>query len=513
MTRLVRRAGDGSILASRWRDVVCLLLLIVALRLPFFFRAVINWDESSQILMGQSLLDGYLPYIELWDNKPPLSFAFYAVAIVLFGKSILAIRLFGMLCVAAAALLTYGIGTRQWNARIGLLGAILFVFLASALEGHNTTTEHIAMVPLLGAVALVMSREFTPKVLFAVGAMMGIASLVRLNLAYTGAAFGVFLLFQFGLDRTPWGIALRGVMAYVSGIVFVVLATFFPYLATGSGQVWWLSVIVAPLAYSDEMSARQALVEHVSYVLWNRSSPMALTALVWGGGLLGCAHLVARWTKMSAADRRQCALFLVFMGGTAVSILKSGTSAQHYLIQLAPFMALLTAIPVVVLLSGRFRVLAAVGVMVALLMSMRPILLESRLLTTRALRGDSLSYGAAYDIAAFLKQSNLSRERIYLMDDHVAYWFLDAKPVSKVSTHPSNIGREHLLASVVGPGSTTESEMAYILGRHPRVIVRKPGVWYLVERPAARSLLDASLREQYELAAEVSGRLVYLRKP
>ncbi|MFW6315997.1 MAG: hypothetical protein ACOC1Z_02715 [Cyanobacteriota bacterium] len=31
-------------------------------RLAFSFRGVYNWDESTYILMGQSVLEGNLPY-------------------------------------------------------------------------------------------------------------------------------------------------------------------------------------------------------------------------------------------------------------------------------------------------------------------------------------------------------------------------------------------------------------------------------------------------------------------
>ena len=43
------------------------LLLDLALltRFPFFFHDVINWDESTFILVGQSIIDGHLPYVTL----------------------------------------------------------------------------------------------------------------------------------------------------------------------------------------------------------------------------------------------------------------------------------------------------------------------------------------------------------------------------------------------------------------------------------------------------------------
>lgn len=59
--------------------LIYIITLCLVIRLPFFFTTVINWDESTFIIMGQSILDGHLPYTVLWDNKPPLLFVFFCV--------------------------------------------------------------------------------------------------------------------------------------------------------------------------------------------------------------------------------------------------------------------------------------------------------------------------------------------------------------------------------------------------------------------------------------------------
>ena len=67
------------------------------IRFPFFFRDYVDRDESTFILLGQSWANGFLPYTQLWDLKPPLTFAFFASIISVFGKSFIAIRFAGVL--------------------------------------------------------------------------------------------------------------------------------------------------------------------------------------------------------------------------------------------------------------------------------------------------------------------------------------------------------------------------------------------------------------------------------
>ena len=62
-----------------WLAIIALLL-----RFPFFFRDYIDRDESTFILVAQSWVDGHLPYTQLWDVKPPLTFLFFATIIQIF---------------------------------------------------------------------------------------------------------------------------------------------------------------------------------------------------------------------------------------------------------------------------------------------------------------------------------------------------------------------------------------------------------------------------------------------
>jgi 4-amino-4-deoxy-L-arabinose transferase-like glycosyltransferase len=109
------RPGTGTVAA--------LFLLCILIRLPFWFPSTIDWDESTFILMGQELLDGRLPYVELWDNKPPLAFAAFTVFIALH-PSIVAVRVAGALCVFLSALLTYSVARRIGNATAAALAVV-----------------------------------------------------------------------------------------------------------------------------------------------------------------------------------------------------------------------------------------------------------------------------------------------------------------------------------------------------------------------------------------------------
>src|SRR3954462_7343367 len=93
--------------ASDTAIIAALGLWTVILRLPFFFPDTIDWDESTLIIMGQGILDGYLPYDRIWDAKPPLAYVAFAGAIELLGRSVAAIRVVGYLGVVLTSYLVY----------------------------------------------------------------------------------------------------------------------------------------------------------------------------------------------------------------------------------------------------------------------------------------------------------------------------------------------------------------------------------------------------------------------
>ena len=121
-----------------------LFLITFFIRLPFFFRDYIDRDESTFILMGQSWVNGHLPYMELWDLKPPLNFLFFAGILYTFGKSLIAIRFFGVLIVAITAYFTYKITTIVSTKKVGFWAAIFCVFLQSLFGSmQGVMSEHI----------------------------------------------------------------------------------------------------------------------------------------------------------------------------------------------------------------------------------------------------------------------------------------------------------------------------------------------------------------------------------
>ncbi|MFV1448861.1 hypothetical protein VBZ51_06925 [Maribacter sp. HS] len=88
----LERNRNALLAFSQMKDTTVFLLLSLItlfIRFPFFFRDYVDRDESTFILLGQSWVDGFLPYTHLWDLKPPLTFAFLRLSYPYLAKVLL----------------------------------------------------------------------------------------------------------------------------------------------------------------------------------------------------------------------------------------------------------------------------------------------------------------------------------------------------------------------------------------------------------------------------------------
>ncbi len=480
--------------------ILGLLALSVAIRLEKF-ASDFGRDESTFILVGQGLVDGHLPYTILWDNKPPLIFAFMALVIAVAGKSLVAIRLAGTLCLTAAAFATYLSGQRIWNRATGLLAACLVViFVHLSPGGYAVTAELVALPALVGALSILVRPVLRHRDLFMAGALISVASLVRMNLGYVAAAVGTLLLVRFLRDegiRRCW----VPLSLYVAGGLLPLMLVVIPYAASGELGTLIDSMIKAPLSYA---SSRKPIIESFHSVIesgfdW-KSTPLLL-GFVGALGLL-CRPSSVKVSALSTAERRNLAMLTCFGAATVWSIAGSGGAFGHYIIQAIPFLALPAARFYVALAHGRRPVvqgLIALTLLVMLYSSTEKIW-ENFGYKSRRTNEEK--------IALYIEKHNPRRQPVYLMSGHAAHWYLGTYPISKIVTHPTNISKKDLLPYAIDEKTTPQRELKKILAEEPLFIVtgKKTNLHGEAER-----VFHKHLKEHYRHRKTIAGDRIYER--
>ena len=504
MRTLFREIFGDPELKFRIKIFIALLLLTLFVRFPFFSISIIDWDEATYILMGQSLLDGNLPYVKFWECKPPLAFFPYAFFIWLFGHSIEAVRVGGAVCVFAVGYMTFLIGDRIWGRKAGLFAGIICIIFSSFMRGGQATlTEFISFVPLTGSLAVLVLRKENSGTFFLAGFLISLAALARLELAYFALFLGAGLLVKSWLFKS---LPARYFFIYVCGGLVPVGLTVLPYAVNGYLKIFVDSAIIAPWSYAGtQLSLIPTFAVLISKIFTLQKF------LLWMGILGGIALNIKEW-KSDATVRNKDTVFLaLFLVGTTFAICKTGAGYGHHLIQLAPFMALLSGYFYAYLYDRVNKVLVAIFMLAGLVTyaSLLPLAyadLHNKLINNKPLRHDT-----GYFVAAYLRKANPKRAPIYLADYHIAYWLNDMELPNKL-VHPANLAEDVFVKLFFGKHATPEGELRKLLEKKPLFIVKKAQNFYLNNNPAFKSVLENSLMTEYFLETVIDDALIFKRR-
>jgi hypothetical protein len=461
------------------------------IRFPFFFRDYIDRDESTFILLGQSWADGFLPYTQLWDLKPPLTFAFFATIISIFGKSFIAIRLAGVFLVVCTAYFTFKISIATISKKASILVGISCIFLLSLFGSlQGVMSEHICIAFFIPALYLLQTKKSFGH-LFLAGLFMGITVMVKLNMAFPIFFIGLFLLYE--SMYTNRSIRFLQVVFFAVGVITVIGATILPYLLTNQFIIWWESVVLAPLEYTE--ARRYSIL---------KLAPIFL--------ITGIFLIYAFKSKNLNFKDRSVQLLLVAIFGVLVSFIKGGRINGHYLIQLHPMLLILVG---TVLYNVRLYYKTLIPKYFVFLFLLIPV--ESYLEYVNVLKYKykyhTFFNGEGFSVPRFIMENRLETQNILFFEYHIGYWNLDTLPPTIASTHPSNICRDELFPFYANPRQNSIEELKYIMEElQPKTVVIRKGKRILDKKEVEENdYIDAYLSKHYSLFATVENAEILQR--
>src|SRR5262249_22169221 len=77
--------------------VAAVVAVILIERLPTIGFAYLNVDESAYLAIGEAILHGAVPYVDIIDRKPVGLYLIYAFAAAIFPDPIIGARILGLL--------------------------------------------------------------------------------------------------------------------------------------------------------------------------------------------------------------------------------------------------------------------------------------------------------------------------------------------------------------------------------------------------------------------------------
>jgi len=247
------------LLRSRWLDRLVHgagLAYIAAMQVFNPLRGLTS-DAALFAYGGKLILQGYLPYRDFWDNKPPAIFYTNALGFLLagghwLGPTILqgAVLLLTVQFVWLAARDTFARPLPRYAAFTLATFALGNPFV---LEGGHLTETYLVL-PLIATFCLL--RPFDPNVAGVRWTLAGLASAIAFLYKPNGAAIGVVALVTITLHlaRRRWtpGRALARLGSYTAGgIVVLALVTALFALAGSARDLWFATLWYNVTSYRE----------------------------------------------------------------------------------------------------------------------------------------------------------------------------------------------------------------------------------------------------------------------
>ena len=314
-----------------------LVLLTALTRLPAFALSVVDWDESLYFIMAEQWRAGHLPYTTVWDNKPIGIYAVFAAFQALLGDTPVAMRVAGVVAIAATAVLVYRL-TRHMLRDLapltaelsGALAGVLYVVATMSDDGIASNTE----IFMEAFTCLGMLLALTPVGWIGAGRALGVG--LSLGLAFMlkyVAVFDMFAVFlamialpgrtRDGLARL-WDVVKLGLVFSVGALAPFVAAVLL-YAAQGALGVFLQASLLSNLRRVAIPVSGHSFIGnfHGQMVLY----PTLYAALLW---------VVLRLIAARGVGRTEMLVLLFWAVTSSVGVASGGLYFSHYFIQILP---------------------------------------------------------------------------------------------------------------------------------------------------------------------------------
>lgn len=304
--------------------LACVAMLFAALFVCFFsiggtiLHPYVELDQGIWQIMGQGIIQGCVPYVDLYDHKGPLLFYFFALANYI-GEGKTGVFVLESICLAISLYFTYRLSRLFVSGRWSLLA--LFVYLLWAfftMEGgacNEEVTQPFVIVPLYYALKYLHrekeGNQISKTLIWAVGMCGGIIVMIRMNNAAMLFPFAGVLLWRLWREKSL-AIMIKMLALMISAFVLPILLCVFFFAYQGAWNEFWMGCFSHNFMYAASYAGDRTPREWTIILL----ACAPLVALVWA--LWGeCVHHTLSPCAVVAIAASAICGFLSSMAGCA----------------------------------------------------------------------------------------------------------------------------------------------------------------------------------------------------
>jgi len=371
--------------------------------------------------MGQRILQGEVPYRDIFDHKTPGVYYVYAFLLKYFGQGINTIRIFTLFYSMLTTLGLYLLGRRLWGTWPGIIAALWFALFSGgpAIQGSNANAEVFMILPLIWALYFFISaqKQKTTLSYFWAGLFSGLAILIKQS-----AAFNLLVLLGFVFWEGWSAVFMLALGACVFPLFFTVY-----FIWQGAFTQFISCAVLANVTYL-KASPVPAFWAYPWYGLSIISEVFLYeNSILW---ILAAAALVYMWFE----DRnRESGLLAAWAFFSFAGVASAQLFFRHYFIQLLPALVLLSTYALIKLpakiklaLTGLFLIL-----LVPVFKEELPYYFKYSPDQISEKKFGSIFWGKSAAVASDLKKTIKTQDDLFVWDSHPEiYFYLNKKAPS-----------------------------------------------------------------------------------
>lgn len=478
-------------LPGRRTCALLLLILAVAIRCWDFGNPVIKSDEEYYLLVGDRMLHGAIPFIDIWDRKPLGLFLLFAGMRLLPGDGILAYQLVATAFAGTTAIVVAA-GARTLGARRGsaMVAGIAYLLCLSLIGGRGGQTPvfYNLLVATGGLLTLRLPALAAARRVGAIlwsglasCALAGIAIQLKYTPAFEGAFFGVAHLWFLHRAGARWS-AIGG-----AAILWAVLG-----LAPTLGVIAWYASLGDAALRAFWFANVTSIMLRPGYP-WSELSMRLLGIAAQLLPLFAGAAIAWRVRPRVGLAGERAATGFAWLAAALIGFFAIGSFFDHYALPLLPPLTILAA-----LAFDRSRVLVIAALVLPL-----AIIAADKILTISDADG-------ARAVAALVRANSGAECPYVFVGDTITYHLAG-------TCIPTPYAFPNLLAYTTEQGATgidEAAEVRRILATRPPVIVtssRRLSIWNVGSVRAVKATLASDYRPIFATPRATWATVAYLR--
>lgn len=321
---------------------IILGLLVIGILIPSGLTEIPNRDSGVFLYTGQQILNGKIPYLDVWDHKPPLIYYINSFGLLIGNGSKWGVWFLLFLALYFAVILGFILLRQAFDIIPAFFGSVAWLFSSVFVSGSGNYTEEFALPFQFATLYLFLSSERLKSYSwrgFLIGVISALTFLIKPNMIGIALSVLIFLLITRIISRS-WGTLLKDSILIFLGALSIAIIVFVFFTWHNAMNSFFDQVFHYNYMYSAPTLGNRINAILYGFRIFSASGISFLALLSF---IIAIFYLFLGKNYIENRSRSLVYLSIIGVPIELFLVSISGRSYNHYYITLLPILAILSS--------------------------------------------------------------------------------------------------------------------------------------------------------------------------